>query len=46
MLDELPFNKTAPVVNNLEPNKLSVGELPTTALGLQVKNKLKREGKI
>ena len=45
MLDELPLNKIAPVVNG-EPNKLEEGQLPTTAMGLLVKNRLARQGKI
>lgn len=44
LLEDLPLNKTAPVMPIV--NKLAEGELPTSAMGLAVKNKLKREGKI
>lgn len=43
MLEALPLSKTAPKV--IVTNKLEEGELPTTAMSLAVKNKLKREGK-
>lgn len=45
MIEALPLNKTAPAITNIEPNKLEAGVLPTTSMGLAVKNKLKREGK-
>lgn len=44
LLEDLPLNKTAPVLPII--NKLKEGELPTSAMGLAVKAKLKREGKI
>lgn len=44
MIEALPINKVA---NNLEPelNKLGEKELPTNAMSLAVKNRMKREGK-
>ncbi len=45
MIEELPLNKVADKITIGVPNKLEAGALPTTALGLAVKNKLKREGK-
>jgi len=44
LIKELPLNKAAVVIAT--ENKLSEGELPTNAMALAVKNKLKREGKI
>lgn len=44
MIESLPLNKMAPTI--AEPNKLNEGELPTSAMALAVKNRLKREGKI
>lgn len=46
LIEEIPLNKTAPVQTELIGNKLSVGEMPTTAISLALKNKLKSEGKI
>jgi ATP-dependent Clp endopeptidase proteolytic subunit ClpP len=45
MIEALPLNKSA-ISLDVEPNKLKEGELPTTAMGLLVKNRLRREGKI
>lgn len=45
MIEDLPLNKTAPTLEQVE-NKLDKGVLPTTAMGLAVQNKLRREGKI
>jgi len=43
MLDALPLNKTAvPLIS--EPNSIPAGELPTTAIGLLARNRLKRQG--
>lgn len=44
MIEELPLNKAAVVIPEL--NQLKDGDLPTTAMGLAVKNKMKREGKL
>lgn len=44
LIKELPLNKSAVVIAT--ENKLGEGEIPTSAMGLAVKNKLKREGKI
>ena len=44
IIESLPLNKVANVIAT--ENKLAEGELATTAMGLAVKNKLKREGKI
>ena len=44
MIEELPLNKVAVKIEG-EVNQLKDGELPTTALGMAVRNKLKREGK-
>lgn len=44
LIKELPLNKAAVIIAT--ENKLSEGELPTNAMALAVKNKLKREGKI
>lgn len=44
MIEDLPLNKDA--VKITTTNKLGEGELPTTSMGLAVKNKLAREGKI
>jgi len=46
MIEDLPLNKIAPVITDATPNKLDAGQLPTSALGLMAKNKLRREGKI
>jgi len=46
MIEALPLNKTAEVITAVVANKLGENELPTTAMGMQVRNKLKREGKI
>lgn len=46
MIEELPLNKVAPVITEAEANKLEKGQLPTTALGLAVMSKLRREGKL
>jgi len=46
MIEALPLNKTAEVITAVVANKLGENELPTTAMGVQVRNKLKREGKI
>jgi len=45
IIEALPLNVKAPVITDVV-NTLKEGELPTTAQGLAVKNKLKREGKI
>lgn len=45
MLEALPLNKMAPVMTEATAIELAKGELPTTAMGMAVKNKLKREGK-
>lgn len=42
MLEALPLNKVAPKTDLIE-NKLGEGDLPTSAIGLMAKNKLKRE---
>ena len=44
MIEALPLNKEAKTI--VEPNKIGEGELPTNAMSLAVKNRLKREGKI
>ena len=46
MIEALPLNRKADEITHATPNQLGEGELPTTAMGLAVKNKLKREGKI
>ena len=46
MIEALPLNKVAAVITEQTVNKLADGVLPTTAVGLAVKNRLKREGKI
>ena len=45
MIEALPLNKVA---NSIAPelNQLADGELPTNAMSLAVKNKMKREGKL
>lgn len=45
MIEELPLNKAAVVITP-EVNTLPEGELPTTAMGLAVRNKLARQGKL
>lgn len=45
MIENLPLNKEAPVITDAVANKLEAGTLPTTAIGMAVKNKLRREGK-
>jgi len=44
ILKEIPLSKAAVVIPT--QNKLGEGELPTNAMALAVKNKLKREGKL
>lgn len=44
LIKEIPLNKSAIAI--VTENKLNDGEIHTTAMGLAVKNKLKREGKI
>jgi len=46
MIEALPLNKEATKLTTVEPNKLKDGELPTSAIGLSVMNRLKREGKL
>ncbi|HXR84333.1 MAG TPA: ATP-dependent Clp protease proteolytic subunit [Hanamia sp.] len=46
MIEALPLNKDAVLITDAVPNKIGKDELPTTAIGLAVKNKLRREGKI
>jgi ATP-dependent Clp protease protease subunit len=43
MIEALPLNKVAVTIP--VENKLGAGELPTTAMGLTIKNRLIREGK-
>jgi len=45
MIEALPLNKVAVKIET-ELNVVPEGELPTTAMGLAVKNKLRREGKL
>jgi len=45
MIEDLPLNKLAVKVEDA-PVTLEKGELPTTAMALAVKNKLRREGKL
>lgn len=45
MIEELPLNKAAVVITP-EVNTLPEGALPTTAMGLAVRNKLARQGKL
>ena len=46
MIESLPLNRDAVKITEVAPNKLNDGELPTTAIGMAVRNKLKREGKL
>jgi ATP-dependent Clp protease protease subunit len=50
ILEKLPLNIKASVITNLEPQGIrgitDLNALPTTAVGLTVKNRLKREGKL
>ena len=46
MIEALPLNKEAVTITEGTTNVIEKGALPTTAIGLAVKNKLKREGKI
>lgn len=46
MIEALPLNKEAVKITEGVTNALDEGALPTTAIGLAVKNKLKREGKL
>jgi ATP-dependent Clp protease protease subunit len=46
MIEALPFNKTAVTITEPVLNKLDKNQLPTTAIGLAVRNKLLREGKL
>ena len=43
MIEELPLNKAAVVIPT--ENVIPEGSLPTTAMGLAVRNKLARQGK-
>ena len=45
LIEELPLNKTAPKMDTVI-NRIPEGTLPTTAIGMQVKNKLEREAKL
>lgn len=45
LIKELPLNLKAPVLTEQMANKLEAGAIPTSAVGMLVKNKLKREGK-
>jgi len=46
MIEDLPLNKVATKAVDAEAQKLGAGEIPTSSIGLAVKNRLKREGKI
>jgi len=46
MIEALPLNKVANTITEPVVNTLGEKELPTTALGMAVRNKLKREGKL
>lgn len=45
MLEALPLNKVATKITEAAAAKVGEGELPTSAIGLMARNKLKREGK-
>ena len=46
MIEDLPLNKDAVKITDAVANKLGEHDLPSNAIGLAVKNRLKREGKI
>lgn len=46
MIEALPLNKKAEEITPAVANQLKDGDLPTTAIGLAVRNKLQREGKL
>lgn len=46
MIEALPINKVANTITEAEAGKLPEGALPTTAMGMAVKARLKREGKL
>ena len=46
MLEALPLNKEAVKVDTVVNKVTTVNDLPTSAMGLAIKNKLRREGKI
>jgi len=46
MIEALPMNKEAVKITDATPNVLKNGEIGTTAVGLSVMNRLKREGKL
>jgi len=46
MLESISLNKSAVTITDQVANKLDKGVLPTTAVGLTVKNRLRREGKL
>jgi molecular chaperone GrpE (heat shock protein) len=46
MIEALPMNRDAVKIIDAAPLAIEKGQLPTTSVGLAVKNKLKREGKL
>jgi len=46
IIEALPMNKESVKITSVELNKLNPGEIGTTAMGLSVMNRLKREGKL
>jgi len=46
MIEDLPLNKESVKITDATPNKLGEHDLPSNAIGLAVKNRLKREGKL
>jgi len=46
MIEALPLNKDAVVITDAVVNKIGKNEIPTTAVGMSVRNRLIREGKL